>query len=124
MKVRTQFSLPTLAHFQLEDYGGDVQAVPISALYGTNVRNLIEAILAQAEVLQLSGDPKGPVEATVIESEVEPGLGKTAVVLVQRGTLRKGDYLVCGQAFAKVRSLHSTGAVLEDEKGRFQSSLF
>ncbi len=78
----------------MEDYGGDVQAVPISALHGTNVRSLIEAILAQAEVLQLSADPKGPVEATVIESEVEPGLGKTAVVLVRRGTLKKGDYLV------------------------------
>jgi len=67
--------------------------------------------------LQLSADPSGPVEATVIESEVEPGVGKTAVVLVRRGTLRKGDFLVCGQAYAKVKMLLNTGAVLEDEKG-------
>jgi translation initiation factor IF-2 len=102
---------------QLEDYGGDVQAVPISALHGTNVKNLIEAILAQAEVLQLAADPHGPVEGTVIESEIEPGFGKTAVVLIRRGTLKKGDFLVCGHAYAKVRMLLNTGAVLEDEKG-------
>jgi hypothetical protein len=72
--------------------------------------------------LQLSADPKGPVEATVVESEVEPGLGKTAVVLVRRGTLKKGDFLVCGSAYAKVKMLLSTGAVLEDERGHFSST--
>ena len=74
--------------------------------------------MAQAEVLQLSADPKGPVEGTVIESEIEPGLGRTSVILIRRGTLKKGDYLVCGHAFAKVRMLLNTGAILEDEKGK------
>ena len=87
-------------------------------MHGTNIRDLIEAILAQAEVLQLSGDANGPVEGTVIESEVEAGLGRTATVLIRRGTLRKGDYLVCGHSYAKVRILLNTGALLEDEKGK------
>ena len=78
--------------------------------------------MAQAEVLQLSADPKGPVEGTVIESEVEAGLGKTATVLIHRGTLKKGDYLVCGHSYAKVRTLLNTGALLEDEKGKSQEN--
>ena len=67
--------------------------------------------------MQLSADPNGPIEATVIEAEVEPGIGKTAVVLVRRGIVRKGDFLVCGHAYAKVKMLLNTGAILEDEKG-------
>ncbi len=96
------------AGVKLEDYGGDVQAIPISALHGTNVQDLIEAVVAQAEILQLSCDPKGPVEATVIESKMEHGLGKVATVLVRRGTLKKGEVLVCGETFCKVRLLLDT----------------
>ena len=94
----------------LEDFGGDVQAIPISALQGTGVEDLIEAVLAQAEVLQLSADPTGPVEASVIESCQERGLGKTATLLVKRGTLRKGQHLVCDETSARVRSLLDTRA--------------
>ena len=65
------------AGVQLEDFGGDVQAIPISALNGDGVEDLIEALLAQSEVLQLSADPKGPVEGSIIESNMELGLGKT-----------------------------------------------
>ena len=93
------------AGVQLEDFGGDIQSVPISALHGTNVSDLIEAILIQAELLQLTGDPTGLVEGIVIEANVREGLGKCATVLVQRGTLRKGSVLVSGTSAAKVRLL-------------------
>ena len=89
----------------LEDQGGEVQSVPISALKGTNVRQLVEAVLAQAELLELKGDPKGNVEGVVIEGQVEAGLGKTATVLLSRGTLKPSEYLVCGKSWAKVRLL-------------------
>jgi len=89
----------------LEDQGGEVQSVPISALKGTNVRQLVEAVLAQAELLELKGDPKGNVEGVVIEGQVEAGLGKTATVLLSRGTLKPSQFLVCGKSWAKVRLL-------------------
>merc|ERR1719350_605237 len=89
----------------LEDQGGEVQSVPISALKGTNVKQLVEAVLTQAEVLELKGDPKGNVEGVVIEGQVEAGLGKTATVLLSRGTLKPSQYLVCGKNWAKVRLL-------------------
>ena len=105
------------AGVQLEDYGGDVQAVPISALHGHGVQDLIEAVLAQSEVLQLSADPNGPVEGTVIESNMEVGLGKTATVLIKRGTLKKGQILVCGENLAKVKQLLDTREPLADSTG-------
>ena len=98
----------------LEDFGGDVQAVPISALNGQGVSDLIEAVLAQSEVLQLSADPVGPVEGTVIESNLELGLGKTATVIVKRGTLKKGQHLVCGETLVKVKQLLDTREPLGD----------
>ena len=101
----------------LEDFGGDVQAQEISALHGTGVDHLIEAVLAQAEVLQLSADPKGPVEGSVIESFQEPGLGKTATVLIKRGTLTKGKVLVCGEAQTRVRQILDTKAPISDHIG-------
>ena len=105
------------AGVQLEDFGGDVQAVPISALHGDGVEDLIEAVLAQSEVLQLSADPKGPVEGTIIESNMEVGLGKTATVLIKRGTLKKGQILVCGETLAKVKQLLDTREPLGDSFG-------
>lgn len=99
----------------LEDFGGEVQAQEISALNGTGVDDLIEAVLAQAEVLQLSADPKGPVEASVIESFQEQGLGKAATVLVKRGTLKKGTVLVCGETQTRVKQLLDTKAPISDQ---------
>lgn len=89
----------------LEDMGGDVQAVPVSALKGTNLEKLQEAILAQAEVMEIRADPKGLVEGAVIESSTDVGRGKLATMLVQRGTLRKGAVLVAGTAWVKVRGM-------------------
>ena len=95
----------------LEDSGGDVQCVPISAVVGTNVDHLIEAIVLQAEVLDLKCDVKGRAEGVVIESQVEQGLGKTASVLLQRGVLRPGSCLVAANTFCKIR-------LMLDDQGR------
>jgi len=100
----------TNAGVHLEENGGDVQCVPISALKGTNVMQLVEAILTQAEMMELKADFKGNGEGVVIESQVEQGLGKTATVLVQRGTLKPGDHIVSGLCHCKIR-------LLLDDKG-------
>ena len=104
------------AGVNLEDYGGDVQAVPISAKTGMGVNDLIESVIAQAEVIQLSADPKGPVEGTIIESNQELGIGKVATILVKRGTLTKGQYLVCGETYTHVRQLLDTRAPISNDQ--------
>ena len=108
----------------LEDFGGEIQAQEISALKGTGVDDLIEAVLAQAEVLQLSADPKGPVEASVIESFQEQGLGKAATVLVKRGTLKKGTVLVCGETQTRVKQLLDTKAPISGQFGKSDEFLY
>lgn len=78
---------------QVEAVGGDVQCVNISALHGTNVDTLTEAITLQAELIGLKGDPTGLVEAVLIECSTDLHRGKLATALIQRGTLRKGAFL-------------------------------
>ncbi|GBP22863.1 Translation initiation factor IF-2, mitochondrial [Eumeta japonica] len=90
-----------------EAMGGDVQAVPISALKKLNLDLLVEALILQAHIMDLKSDPDGYVEGVVMEALVHPNFGKQATVLVQRGTLRKGDVLVAGLGWAKVRALYS-----------------
>ena len=88
-----------------EENGGDVQVVPISALKKTNLDLLKEEIWTKAEIMDLKGDPKGFVEGYVIESTQDLHKGKLATVLIQRGTLRKGDFLVAGNTWCKVKSI-------------------
>jgi len=88
-----------------EDWGGDTLCVGISALNGTNVPELLELILVQAEMLELKANPKGDAEGVIIESRVEVGRGATATVIVNKGTLKPGDVMVCGPYFCKVRAL-------------------
>jgi translation initiation factor IF-2 len=88
-----------------EDWGGDTMFVPISALKGDGIDNLLESIRLQAEMMDLREDPKGPVEGVIIESKVESGRGPVTTVLIQKGTLHKGDALVCGETFGRARSL-------------------
>ena len=89
----------------VEEMGGDVQCVEISAKKKINLDKLEEAILLQAEVLELKANPKRPAQGVVVESKLEKGRGPVATVLVQNGTLRIGDVFVCGAEFGKVRAL-------------------
>lgn len=89
----------------LEEFGGNVQAVEISALKGLHLNDLTDAIITQAEIQELQGDPSGLVEAVVVESRVDKGKGSVATAIIQRGTLKKGAVLVAGKVMCKVRSL-------------------
>ena len=95
----------------VEDMGGDVQDVEVSALKKTNLDKLLEAINLQAEILELKANPDRPAEGAVVEAKLDKGRGPLATVLVQRGTLRVGDVFVAGPIAGKVRAMI-------DDKGR------
>jgi translation initiation factor IF-2 len=88
-----------------EDWGGETVTVPVSALKGEGIDHLLEMILLQADVMELKANPKAPATGVVIEAEIEQGRGPTATVLVENGTLRNGDAVVCGPFWAKVRAM-------------------
>jgi translation initiation factor IF-2 len=88
-----------------EEWGGDVQFVPVSAKTGDGVEALLDAILIQAEVMELRSVVDARATGVVIESALDKGRGPVATVLVQQGTLKKGDYLVCGVQYGRVRAL-------------------
>ena len=88
-----------------EDWGGETMFVDVSALTGQGVDDLLEAIGLQAEVLELSAPEEGPARGVVVESRIERGRGPVATVLVQAGRLAKGDILLAGQEFGRVRGL-------------------
>jgi translation initiation factor IF-2 len=88
-----------------EDWGGETITVPVSAIKGQGITELLDMILLQADVLELKANPKAEASGIVIESEIDFGRGPLATVIVQRGTLRVGDAIVCGPHFAKVRAM-------------------
>ena len=94
-----------------EDWGGDTVTVPVSAMKGTGINELLEMIILQADVLELKANPKADASGVIIESQVDVGRGPLATVIVQRGTLRVGDSIVCGPNWAKVRAMF-------DDQGR------
>ncbi|HEY1848952.1 MAG TPA: translation initiation factor IF-2 [Opitutaceae bacterium] len=94
-----------------EDWGGETITVPVSAVKGTGVNDLLEMILLQADVLELKANPKAEPSGVVIESQVDVGRGPLSTVIVQKGTLRTGDAIVCGTQWAKVRAMF-------DDQGR------
>jgi translation initiation factor IF-2 len=88
-----------------EEWGGETQYIHVSALTGEGVDNLLEAIGLQAEMMELRENPKGAAEGVVIESKIEVGRGPVATILIQKGTLSKGDAIVVGETFGRARSL-------------------
>lgn len=86
-------------------WGGDTQFVDISAKQGTNIDALLDAILLEAEVLELTAPVDAPAKGIVVESRLDKGRGSVVTLLVQSGTLRKGDTLLAGSAFGKVRAM-------------------
>ncbi|MBX9463546.1 MAG: translation initiation factor IF-2 [Aquamicrobium sp.] len=101
-KVRTEL----LQHeVFVESMGGEVLDVEVSATKGTNLDKLLDAILLQAEILDLKANPDRTAEGVVIEAKLDKGRGSVATVLVQAGTLRPGDILVAGNEWGRVRAL-------------------
>jgi translation initiation factor IF-2 len=94
-----------------EEWGGDTQFVKVSAKTGEGVDALLESLLLQAEVLELKAMPTGLAQGTIIESQLDKGRGPVATVLVQSGRLRRGDPIVAGAEFGRVRAMF-------DENGR------
>ncbi|HEY9515368.1 MAG TPA: translation initiation factor IF-2 [Gemmatimonadaceae bacterium] len=89
----------------LEEFGGNTLSTPISAKKGTNVHDLLDQILLQAEILDLKANPNRPGIGTVVEAQLDPGKGPVATVLIQNGTLRVGDDFICGMYSGRVRAL-------------------
>ena len=101
-KVRTDLLQHSVV---VEEMSGDVQDVEVSAKTGKGIDNLLEAIALQAEILELRSNPNRQAAGAVIEAKLDSGRGPVATVLVQNGTLRKGDIFVVGQQWGKVRAL-------------------
>jgi translation initiation factor IF-2 len=101
----------------VEELGGDILAVEVSATQKTNLDRLEEAILLQAEVLELRANPDRPAEGVVIESKLDHGRGAVATLLVQRGTLRLGDIVVAGGEWGRVRALADDAGGRREEAG-------
>lgn len=94
-----------------EEWGGDVMFVPVSAHSGDGIEQLLESILLQAEVLDLKANASGMAKGIVIESRLDKGRGPVASILVQEGTLRQGDIVLCGLEYGRIRAMR-------DENGK------
>ena len=90
-----------------EEWGGEAQFIPVSAKAGTGIDDLLNAILLQAEVLELKAVRKGMASGAVIESFLDKGRGPVATVLVREGTLHKGDIVLCGFEYGRVRAMRN-----------------
>ncbi|VVE71293.1 translation initiation factor IF-2 [Pandoraea captiosa] len=98
-----------------EEYGGDSPFVPVSAKTGTGIDDLLENVLLQAEVLELKAPVDAPAKGIVIEAKLDKGKGPVATILVQSGTLKRGDMVLAGQAYGRVRAmLDETGKNTKD----------
>jgi translation initiation factor IF-2 len=101
---------------EVEEFGGDIQAIPVSGLTGQGIPDLEEAISTLSEMLDHRADPNAKVEGWVLEGTTKKS-GKAATVLVRKGTLRIGDIIVAGTTWARVRSLHNEAGVAVKEVG-------
>ncbi|MGL4524868.1 MAG: translation initiation factor IF-2 [Spirochaetia bacterium] len=100
-----------------EDWGGHTMLVPISAMKGEGIQELLDAILLQAEVMELKTNYSCRAEGTVLETRVDPGRGSTATVLVQRGSLKVGEPFVAGIYYGRVRAMYNDLGVRVNEAG-------
>ncbi|MBL7885557.1 MAG: translation initiation factor IF-2 [Flavobacterium sp.] len=94
----------------VEDWGGKYQSHDISAKIGTGVKELLEKVLLEAEILDLKANPNKPAVGTVVEAQLDKGRGYVTTILVQAGTLRVGDYVLAGKNHGKIKAMH-------DERG-------
>src|SRR5438034_5625462 len=100
-----------------EEYGGDVQFIPVSAKTGQGIDALLDAILLQAEVLELKAPREAPAKGIVIESRLDKGRGPVATVLVKSGTLKRGDIVLAGAVFGRVRAMNDENGKAVNEAG-------
>tara|TARA_R110002110_G_scaffold362241_1_gene571987 strand:- start:45472 stop:48159 length:2688 start_codon:yes stop_codon:yes gene_type:complete len=100
-----------------EDWGGDTQFIPVSAHTGSGIDELLDAVLLQAELLELTAAVDVPAQGIVIESRLDKGRGSVASLLVQSGTLRKGDVVLAGLHFGRVRAMLDENGEPVDEAG-------
>lgn len=99
------------------EWGGEYEFVPISALKGTGVDDLLDIVLLQADLLELKANPKRAAKATIVESSLQKGRGPVATIIVENGTLKVGDTVVAGVAYGKVRALtNDSGEPLKEIK--------
>jgi translation initiation factor IF-2 len=107
----------------VEDWGGSYQSQEISAITGMGVDELLEKVLLEAEMLELKANPNKPAYGTVLEASLDKGRGYVANILVQNGTLRKGDILVAGPIYGKVKALYNERNKVIKEAGPSQPAL-
>jgi translation initiation factor IF-2 len=101
-RIRSELSVHGVTS---EEWGGDTPFVPVSAKVGTGVDELLEAVLLQAEILELKATPSAPGRGVVVESRLDKGRGPVATVLVQDGTLRQGDMVLIGSNYGRIRAM-------------------
>ncbi|WP_231937938.1 translation initiation factor IF-2 [Buchnera aphidicola] len=90
-----------------EDFGGETMFIPVSAKTGKGLKNLLQAILLQAEMLELKSDYEGMATGVVIESFLDKGYGPTVSIIILEGCLKKGDVCICGMEYGKIRVIHN-----------------
>ncbi|MEA3503905.1 MAG: translation initiation factor IF-2, partial [Bacteroidota bacterium] len=113
-KIKEQLSQRNIL---VEDWGGKYQSQEISAKEGTNVDLLLEKILLESEMLELKGNPKKAAFGTVIESSLDKGRGYVTNLLVQNGTLKKGDYILAGSHSGKIKAMYNENNIIIDKAG-------
>lgn len=100
-----------------EEWGGDTQFIKVSAHTGEGIDQLLEAILLQAELLELTAPVDVPAQGVIVEARIEKGRGVVATALVQSGTLRKGDFMLAGQSVGKIRAMSDEAGKMVSEAG-------
>ena len=100
-----------------EDWGGDVACIPVSALTGMGINDLLERIALEAEVMELKANPNRRAKGAVVEARLDKGQGPIATILVQNGTLHAGDVIIAGTAVGRVRTMRSDKGILLNDAG-------